>query len=72
MKFKKIISIVLSAVLLAVCMPVLSTAQEVITPEYVEDEIIFEYTPTVSTYGIARSGTSFASKIKALGVTELN
>ena len=33
MKFKKIISIVLSAVLLAVCMPVLSTAQEVITPE---------------------------------------
>ena len=72
MKFKKIISIVLSAVLLSVCMPVLSTAQEVITPEYVEDEIIFEYTPTVSTYGIDRSGTSFASKIKALGVTELN
>ena len=72
MKFKKIISIVLSAVLLAVCMPVLSTAQEVITPEYVEEEIIFEYTPTVSTYGIDRSGTSFASKIKALGVTELN
>ena len=72
MKFKKIISIVLSAVLLAVCMPVLSTAQEVITPEYVEDEIIFEYTPTVSAYGIDRSGTSFASKIKALGVTELN
>ena len=72
MKFKKIISIVLSAVLLAVCMPVLSTAQEVITPEYVDDEIIFEYTPTVSTYGIDRSGTSFASKIKALGVTELN
>ena len=68
MKFKKIISIVLSAVLLAVCMPVLSTAQEVITPEYVDDEIIFEYTPTVSTYGIDRSGTSFASKIKALGV----
>ena len=53
-------------------MPVLSTAQEVVTPEYVEDEIIFEYTPTVSTYGIDRSGTSFASKIKALGVTELN
>ena len=72
MKFKKIISIVLSAVLLSVCMPVLSTAQEVITPEYVEDEIIFEYTPTVSTYGIDRSGTSFASKLKALGVTELN
>lgn len=72
MKFKKIICIVLSAVLLAVCMPVLSTAQEVVTPEYVEDEIIFEYTPTVSTYGIDRSGTSFASKIKALGITELN
>ena len=72
MKFKKIISIVLSAVLLAVCMPVLSTAQEAVTPDYVEDEIIFEYTPTVSTYGIDRSGTSLASKIKALGVTELN
>lgn len=72
MKFKKIICIVLSAVLLAVCMPVLSTAQEVVTPEYVKDEIIFEYTPTVSTYGIDRSGTSFASKIKALGVIELN
>lgn len=72
MKFKKIICIVLSAVLLAVCMPVLSTAQEAVTPDYVEDEIIFEYTPTVSTYGIDRSGTSFASKIKALGVTELN
>ncbi len=72
MKFKKIICIVLSAVLLAVCMPVLSTAQEVVTAEYVEDEIIFEYTPTVSTYGIDRSGTSFASKIKALGVIELN
>ena len=72
MKFKKIICIVLSAVLLAVCMPVLSTAQEVVTAEYVEDEIIFEYTPTVSTYGIDRSGTSFASKIKALGVTEIN
>ena len=53
-------------------MPVLSTAQEVVTAEYVEDEIIFEYTPTVSTYGIDRSGTSFASKIKALGVTEIN
>lgn len=72
MKFKKIICIVLSAVLLAVCMPVLTTAQEVVTAEYVEGEIIFEYTPTVSTYGIDRSGTSFASKIKALGVTELN
>lgn len=72
MKFKKIISVVLSAVLLAVCMPVLSTAQEAVTPDYVEDEIIFEYTPTVSTYGIDRSGTSLASKIKALGVTELN
>ena len=72
MKFKKIICIVLSAVLLAVCMPVLSTAQEVVTAEYVEDEIIFEYTPTVSAYGIDRSGTSFASKIKALGITELN
>lgn len=72
MKFKKIISVVLSAVLLAVCMPVLSTAQEAVTPDYVEDEIIFEYTPTVSTYGIDRSGTSFASKIKALGITELN
>lgn len=72
MKFKKIICIVLSAVLLAVCMPVLSTAQEVVTAEYVEDEIIFEYTPTVSTYRIDRSGTSFASKIKALGVIELN
>ncbi|MGN0550086.1 MAG: S8 family serine peptidase [Acutalibacteraceae bacterium] len=72
MKFKKIICIVLSAVLLAVCMPVLSTAQEVVTAEYVEDEIIFEYTPTVSTYGIDRSGPSFASKIKALGITELN
>ena len=53
-------------------MPVLSTAQEAVTPDYVEDEIIFEYTPTVSTYGIDRSGTSLASKIKALGVTELN
>ena len=72
MKFKKIISVVLSAVLLAVCMPVLSTAQEAVTPDYVEDEIIFEYTPTVSAYGIDRSGTSLASKIKALGVTELN
>ena len=72
MKFKKIICIVLSAVLLAVCMPVLTTAQEVVTAEYVENEIIFEYTPTVSAYGIDRSGTSFASKIKALGVTELN
>lgn len=66
MKIKKIFCVVLSAVLLAVCLPVCVSAEQP-TAEYVDGEIIFEYTPD-STYLFSRSAGIF-SKLKSLGVT---
>ncbi len=69
MKIKKIFCIVLSAVLLAVCLPVCTFANEQITAEYEEGEILFEYAPDkASLYG--RSAGIF-SKLKGLGVTNV-
>ena len=66
MKIKKIFCVVLSAVLLAVCLPVCVSAEQP-TAEYVDGEIIFEYTPdSASLFG--RSAGIF-SKLKSLGVT---
>ena len=66
MKIKKIFCVVLSAVLLAVCLPVCVSAEQP-TAEYVDGEIIFEYTPD-STSLFSRSAGIF-SKLKSLGVT---
>lgn len=68
MKIKKIFCVVLSAVLLAVCLPVCVSAEQP-TAEYVDGEIIFEYTPD-STYLFGRSAGIF-SKLKSLGVTDI-
>lgn len=69
MKIKKIFCIVLSAVLLAVCLPVCSFAEQQPTAEYVEGEIIFEYTPDSASL-FSRS-VGIYSKLKSLGVTDI-
>lgn len=66
MKIKKIFCVVLSAVLLAVCLPVCVSAEQP-TAEYVDGEIIFEYTPDSASL-FSRSAGIF-SKLKSLGVT---
>lgn len=53
-----------------VCLPFSSTAGEVITAAYVEDEVVFEYTPPSSS-GARRSASNFRSRLASLGVTEL-
>lgn len=56
--------------MICICLPFSSTAGEVITADYVEDEIVFEYTPPASS-GARRSASSFRSRLASLGVTEL-
>lgn len=56
--------------MICICLPFSSTAVEVITADYVEDEVVFEYTPPASS-GARRSASSFRSKLASLGVTEL-
>lgn len=68
MKIKKIFCVVLSAVLLAVCLPVCVSAEQP-TAEYVDGEIIFEYTPDSASL-FSRSAGIF-SKLKSLGVTDI-
>lgn len=70
MKIKKIICVLMTAVMICICLPFSSTAGEVITADYVEDEVVFEYTPPASS-GARRSASSFRSKLASLGVTEL-
>ena len=70
MKIKKIICVLLTAVMICTCLPFSSTAGEVITADYVEDEVVFEYTPPASS-GARRSASSFRSRLASLGVTEL-
>lgn len=70
MKFKKIFCVFLSAVILAVCIPVCVSAEETVNADYVEDEIIFEYNPSSSR---SRS-TSFnlLDELNSIGITELS
>ena len=70
MKIKKIICVLLTAVMICICLPFSSTAGEVITADYVEDEVVLEYTPPASS-GARRSASSFRSRLASLGVTEL-
>ena len=70
MKIKKIICVLLTAAMICVCLPFSSTAGEVITAAYVEDEVVFEYTPPSSS-GARRSASNFHSRLASLGVTEL-
>lgn len=56
--------------MICICLPFSSTAGEVITADYVEDEVVFEYTPPASS-GARRSASSFRSRLASLGVTEL-
>ncbi len=56
--------------MICICLPFSSTAREVITADYVEDEVVFEYTPPASS-GARRSASSFRSRLASLGVTEL-
>lgn len=60
----------MTAVMICICLPFSSTAGEVITADYVEDEVVFEYTPLASS-GARRSASSFRSRLASLGVTEL-
>lgn len=60
----------MTAVMICICLPFSSTAGEVITADYVEDEVVFEYTPPASP-GARRSASSFRSRLASLGVTEL-
>ncbi len=70
MKIKKIICVLMTAVMICICLPFSSTAGEVITADYVENEVVFEYTPPASS-GARRSASSFRSRLASLGVTEL-
>lgn len=56
--------------MICIYLPFSSTAGEVITADYVEDEVVFEYTPPASS-GARRSASSFHSRLASLGVTEL-
>lgn len=70
MKIKKLLCIFLSAVIIAVCLPICVFAEEEITASYVEDEVIFEYTPTASKN--RRGIASLDDELESLGVTELS
>ena len=61
----------MTAVLVSVGLPFSVSAAEAITADYIEDEIVFEYTPPSSSSGIRRAVSSFRSQLTALGVTEL-
>ncbi len=60
----------MTAVMVSVCLPFSVSAEEAITADYVEDEVIFEYTPPTSS-GARRSASSFRTKLASLGITEL-
>lgn len=70
MKFKKIICILIAAILATVCLPTASFAEDTVSADYVDGEVIFEYTPPTSSGARKASGT-LKSKLSALGVTEM-
>lgn len=69
MKFKKIICILTAAVIALVCLPVTSFAEDTVGADYVDGEVIFEYT-TPSSGGARRASSTFKSRLSALGVTQ--
>lgn len=71
MKFKKIFCIVMAAVIVSICLPFSVSAEEAVTADYVEGEVVFEYTPPAVSSGVRRSASSLGAKLKSLGVTEL-
>lgn len=71
MKIKRIICVLLTAVTVFTCLPFSVSAKEIITADYVEDEVVFEYAPPISSGGVRRAPAAFRSMLKALGVTEL-
>lgn len=71
MKIKRIICVLLTAVTVFTCLPFSVSAKEIITADYVEDEVVFEYSPPISSSGVRRAPAAFRSMLKALGVTEL-
>lgn len=71
MKIKRIICVLLTAVTVFTCLPFSVSAKEIITVDYVEDEVVFEYAPPISSGGVRRAPAAFRSMLKALGVTEL-
>lgn len=71
MKIKRIICVLLTAVTVFTCLPFSVSAKEIITADYVEDEVVFEYAPPISSGGVRSAPAAFRSMLKALGVTEL-
>lgn len=71
MKIKRIICVLLTAVTVFTCLPFSVSAKEIVTADYVEDEVVFEYAPPISSGGVRRAPAAFRSMLKALGVTEL-
>lgn len=71
MKIKRIICVLLTAVTVFTCLPFSVSAKEIITADYVENEVVFEYAPPISSGGVRRAPAAFRSMLKALGVTEL-
>ena len=69
MKFKKIICILTAAVIALVCLPVASFAEDTVGANYVDGEVIFEYTAP-SSGGARRASSTFKSRLSALGVTQ--
>lgn len=69
MKFKKIICILTAAVIALVCLPVASFAEDTVGADYVDGEVIFEYT-SPSSGGARRASSTFKSRLSALGVTQ--
>lgn len=69
MKFKKIICILTAAVIALVCLPVASFAEDTVGADYVDGEVIFEYTAP-SSGGARRANSTFKSRLSALGVTQ--
>lgn len=69
MKFKRIICILTAAVIALVCLPVASFADDTVGADYVDGEVIFEYTAP-SSGGARRVSSTFKSRLSALGVTQ--
>lgn len=69
MKFKKIICILTAAVIALVCLPVASFAEDTVGADYVDGEVIFEYTAP-SSGGARRASSTFKSRLSALDVTQ--
>lgn len=70
MKFKKIFCVILSVILFAVCIPIYSSAEEAITAQYVEDEVVFEYNPSLTR--ARRTRNDFLEELNCIGITELS